>query len=109
MTTILDKLNIVRIATITEHYDAAVTELKAKITAEPLRTAFKLFSGCPSFDVADEVACRLTAENIKADVVPAGWFVGKLHLSVQLSLPEQLLSKKEEVVASVIATKLITE
>ena len=98
MTTILDKLNTARITIITEHYDAAVTELKAKITTEPFRTAFRVFSGCPSFDVAEEVARRLTAENIKAVAVPAGWLVGKLHLAVEVSLPDQLLPKKEEII-----------
>ena len=96
MTTILDKLNTTRITTITEHYDAVLAELKAKITLEPLRTIFNIHSGCPSRDVADEVAHRLNAENIKTKVVNAGWFVGKLHLAVEVSLPEQLLPKKEE-------------
>lgn len=113
MTTILDKLNTARISTITEHYDAAVTELKAKITAEPLRTSFKLFSGCPSFNVAEEVAQRLTAENIKATAVASGWFIGKLHLAVELSLPEELLPKnekkevKEEIVAPVVPVETV--
>ena len=120
MTTILDTLNNARETTITDHYNAAFAELKAKVTAEPLRTNFVIYSGCPSKDVATEVARRLSVGDIDAKLSPSRWFGSRLYLEVKVSLPETLRSqveiklenakseqlprKKEEVVVTAVDT-----
>ena len=95
MTTILDTLNNARETTITDHYNAAFAELKAKVTAEPLRTNFNIYSGCPSKDVATEVARRLSAGNVDAKLGAPSWISSTLCLSVKVLLPETLLPKAE--------------
>jgi hypothetical protein len=101
MTTIINTLNDARESTITDHYNAAFAELKAKVTAEPLRTKFNIYCGCPTNDVATEVAKRLTktdanaAVDISAKVSSSGWFRSRLYLEVVVSLPKSLLPKEE--------------
>lgn len=95
MSTTLETLNSARETTITDHYNAALAELKAKVAAEPLRTKFNIYSGCPSKEITAEVARRLTTVDIEAKASSSGWFRTRLYLEVTVALPKSLSKESE--------------
>lgn len=99
MATLLDTLNTSREETISKHYGAATAELKEKITAEPLKTVFHIYSGCVSKEITNEIAHRFNAGGVKATACKGGVVSTQYYLTVEVALPQELVhpeEKKEE-------------
>lgn len=100
MTTLLNTVNTIREETISTQYHAASAELQDKIKAEPLRTAFNIYSGCVSEDVTKEIAHRFNLGGTKAEVAKYGFFSTTWYLQVTINLPEELVHPEESAPSS---------
>lgn len=95
MATLLETLNTSREETISKHYGAATAELKEKITAEPLKTVFHIYSGCVSKEITNEIAHRFNAGGVKATPQKGGVVSTQYYLTVEVDLPEVLVHPEE--------------
>lgn len=104
LVTLLENINTAREATIATHYAAAVAELEEKVKNEPLKTNFRIYSGCVSKEVAEEIAHRFNSGNVKATPTKGGIVSTQWHIAVETALPSHLVHeevKQEEVVEKV--------
>ena len=115
METLLETLNTTREETISLHYGAAAAELKEMVKKEPLRKLFHIKAGCVSEEITNEIAHRFNSGGVKTTPYKSGMLSTQHYLSVDVSLPENLVhpeTVKEEVVATVelpIETKVPEE
>lgn len=96
MASLLESINTTREETIATHYGAAVAELQAKVKEEPLKTTFHIYAGCVSRKITDEIAHRFDAGGLKAVVETSGLISSSYYLTVDVSLPENLVHAKKE-------------
>jgi hypothetical protein len=96
MATLLDTLNTTREEQISKHYGAATAELKDKIESEPLKTQFSIYSGCVSKEITSEIAHRFNIGGLKAVINKTGIVSTQYYLTVNVSLPENLVHPVEE-------------
>src|SRR5437763_15210934 len=107
MEPLINTINNIREETLSKHYAAAVAELKAKISSDPLKPIYYISSACEKKEIADEVAHRLTRGNdCVATVCYGGLFSRGYYLEVKLKLPDHLIHIKDgELVESTEETK----
>ena len=87
----LGLVNKIREEKISNHYNAAFSELRDKITAEPLRVKFDIYSGCISEDITREISHRLNTKGIQARMEKYGLFTTNWYLQVEIKLPLSLV------------------
>lgn len=96
MATLLETLNTSREETISKHYGAATAELKEKITAEPLKTVFNIYSGCVSKEITTEISHRFNAGGVKATECKGGVVSTQYYLTVEVALPQTLVHEVKD-------------
>ena len=109
MTELLTTVNSIREDVLATHYNAASAELKDKITAEPLRTCFEIYSGCVSEEIAKEIAHRFNQGGTKAAAGKYGLLFKSWYLAVQVDLPENLIREEPTPVEAVLPTEAVSE
>lgn len=118
MSVLLDTLNEIRETTIASHYEAALSELKTKIKADPSGTIFSIQDGCVSESVANEIARRLNAGKVPTTVSVVGMWSKQISLTIDFNVKEvpvvehvveQVVEEVKEVAQVVEEVKTIVE
>ncbi len=96
MSDLLGSVNQLREDKIATHYRASLEEIRAKVEAEPLRTRFEIYAGCPTHEITKEVCHRLNQDGFKAKVMETGWVFTTWYLAVKVRLPDSLVHSEED-------------